>query len=47
MAKQKFRLVSKLTNALPEGLYMFFRNHTFGHGVMNFDVEHSYKEYFV
>ncbi len=28
IARQKFRLVSKLTNVLPEGLYMFFRNHT-------------------
>ena len=47
MARQKLRLVSKLTNALPEGLHMFFRNHAFGHGGMNFDVEHSNKEYFV
>lgn len=28
MARQKYRLVSKLINALPERLYMFFRNHT-------------------
>lgn len=28
MARQKFRLVSKLINKLPEGLYSFCRNHT-------------------
>lgn len=28
MARQKFRLVSKLTNALPESLYLWCRNHT-------------------
>ena len=28
VARQKFRLVSKLTNAFPEPLYMFFRNKT-------------------